>query len=392
MNDKRNISLTNISAPFQPPPPWLYHLPDNQRTSFTLCYSFLLGLSILCNVYIIAIVFRNRQMRSTMNYLIVNMACSDLAGSIACISTTLAFLHNKSFQWLAEGAFGNVLCKVTPFIRDVSITVSIVSMIVIGFDRFFAVVFPMSPTPRLLDIRFAIPMTWLIAIASFCVHLVTYKLVPEMPHVYVCVMIWPKNFDQIKSNTILYLFVLIPYFVLPFVIITVLYSAIACKIKKQILPGQQSEEMERMRRIRNLKIIKMALTIVMCFFACWFPYHIVTILIMFVWKGTLPPILVPYFTIIDEGTLMLSYVSFFINPLICLIFSSNFRRCLKSLFPFNLCGMNQVGIMDSSSRRNASFQPSRGTMGTSIAMNAIHPQQLENHTTRENTRKASLKT
>jgi len=375
MNDEQNLNFTNISNPFEPPfQDWLLFLPANQKTSFTLCYCILLVLSVLSNVYVIAIVFRNKQMRTTINYLIVNMAISDLVGSIAAISPTLAFLHNMSFQWMVGGRFGSALCKIASFTRDVSISVSIMSMVAIGFDRFFAVVFPMSVTPKILQIRVVIPVIWIISVASFSIDMIIFKLVPVVPKVYLCGLVWPKGLNEVQSSVSLCLVVVILFFFIPFIMNTSLYIAIAVKIKNRSLPGQNSLETERRRQRENNGVIKMAVTIVMCFFACWLPYHIMYLLEIFAWDHSLPPALERHYMVLSEATVMLSYVSFFTNPFICLIFSSNFRKYLKHLFPFYFCFRNQVGVVENSLTRNHTIHTSRGRP-TLIGMNGIYASQ-----------------
>ncbi|KAK3753567.1 hypothetical protein QZH41_006125 [Actinostola sp. cb2023] len=355
--------------------------------AFIVSYSLVFILSVVGNAYIIAIVLRNKQMHSTINYLIANMASSDLAGSVAAISPILSYLKNMSYEWKVAGTMGSILCKAGPFIRDVSITVSILSMIAIGFDRFFAVIFPMNLVPRFLTIRIALPVIWFIAIATFSIHLVTFRLVPLLD-AHLCYMAWPDNLPD-KSSLIFFLAILILYFILPFVIITILYLAIAHTIKQQKIPGQQSTDIEKKRRKQNHGIIKMAFTIVACFFVCWFPYHTLLLLELFVWKRkeNIPAALLPFYGIFVESTIILSYVSFFINPFVCFFFSSKFRKYLRNLFPFNIFAVRRIGIMDSSSRRNdASFPQRQHT--TMLSMNIVHSQQDDDQLERIKSNKA----
>ena len=314
--------------------------PRSQRIAYLVSYSLVLLLSIVGNAYIIAIVLRNKEMHSTVNYLIVNMALSDIVGSIVSLSIGLSIFATLSTEWRVKGTLGNILCKAHPFLRDVCITVSILSNVAIALDRFFAVVFPMKPIPRFLKNRIVLPAIWLVATAGFAIYLYTMKLSPFLD-VFQCIMKWPANVDPNKAGNTLYLSIVVGGFIAPCFVITSLYLAIACSLKRG-QKRQQSADIEKRRRKENIAITKMLFTIAACFFACWFPSHILTFLGYFVWKGAIPAAIAPFYEVLEDCSTIFSYVSFFINPLICFTFNGNYRQYLKKTFPFNLCCGNRT--------------------------------------------------
>ena len=78
-------------------------------------------------------------MRKPINFLIANMAISDLLSSIFVIPPEIQMLYIDS--WLIGGPLGQALCKLTYFLTNVSTAVSIQSLVLIAVDRFGAVVY-----------------------------------------------------------------------------------------------------------------------------------------------------------------------------------------------------------------------------------------------------------
>ena len=86
-------------------------------------------------------------MRKHINFFIVNMAMSDVLYPILVIPMSIKELYID--YWLIGGPLGQVLCKLVFFLGDLSVSVSIQSLVLIAVDRFGAVVFPLrSPLIR----------------------------------------------------------------------------------------------------------------------------------------------------------------------------------------------------------------------------------------------------
>ena len=100
------------------------------------CYTVLMLLSFFGNAAVIAIVAKTRQMRTTTNYLIANMAVSDLLLSAFAVPREMTELFIGFQGWLFHGLFGAVLCKTVYFFQDISTAVSIQSIVVITLDRY----------------------------------------------------------------------------------------------------------------------------------------------------------------------------------------------------------------------------------------------------------------
>ena len=149
--------------------------PTATRIGETFAYCLLFLVSLIGNTFIAMIVFKKKTLRKPINFLIVNMAMSDLLLSIFLFPDHLVLLYTNS--WVIGGPLSQLLCKFTIYAPNVSFTVSVQSLVLIAVDRFGAVIFPLrSPLINSKRCRFYILATWIIAMAIWCPDLFAWKL------------------------------------------------------------------------------------------------------------------------------------------------------------------------------------------------------------------------
>ena len=295
--------------------------------------SLLLVVSLIGNLLIVLIVYKTPALRKPINMLIANMAMSDLLFPIFTFPVRLAYLHVG--RWLIGGNLGQALCKLHVFGIYISSLVSVQSLVLITVDRFGAVVVPLrSPLITIKQCPFFIVATWIIAMAVHSPYLVAQKLV-EYPGGMSCKTQWRETFGE-NANRNYILVVAIVFFYIPFVLLALLYSVILIKLKKQAHPGEPSANAEEQRTRRIRSVLKMAIAIVVAFFICWIPRFT---------SGMISVLSAPKssiscsFYLYDLITLFMALANCAINPIICLIFSSNYRQALKRLA--NCCNTGQ---------------------------------------------------
>ena len=116
-----------------------------KKSEKTFAYCVHIVVSVVGNTFIGIIVYRTKTMSKTINFLIVNMAMSDLLFPLILFPRIVITLYLDS--WPIGGPLGQALCKLVNFLADVSNAVSIQSMVLIAVDRFGAVVHPLrSPS------------------------------------------------------------------------------------------------------------------------------------------------------------------------------------------------------------------------------------------------------
>ena len=101
--------------------------------SETLWFSGIVG-----NALVILVVATNQQMRNTTNVLILNLALADLLFIVLCVPFTATDYS------LNHWPFGLIWCQAVQYLIYVTSYVSIYTLIMMSFDRFLAVVFPVS--------------------------------------------------------------------------------------------------------------------------------------------------------------------------------------------------------------------------------------------------------
>ena len=296
----------------------------------TVTYCLIIIVSLVANSLIVMIVYKTPNLKKLINYFIANMASSDLLYPIFTIPWTLSHLHTNSF--LIGGHLGQALCKLVPFFSNVSFTVSIKNLILIAVDRFGAVVFPLrSPLIRSKLCPFYILATWIVALAVNSPDLFTYELV-EDPEGTWCVTKWKKAFGESSSYASFVLAYYILFIYIPVPLLVILYSIIVIKLKTQAHPGEQSANTQQQRDRRNRNVLQMSIATVTVFVFCYLPYSINFLIILY--QDTFTHFSCSFW-IYYEVTDYMGYAYCAINPVICFMFSSNYRKALKRLIKYS---------------------------------------------------------
>ena len=301
-----------------------YWDPTAKKVGVTFAYCLIFLVALVGNTVIGIIVYKTKTMRKPINFLIVNMAMSDLLIPIFWIPRDIQRLYINS--WLIGGPLGQALCKLIGFLPYASMAVSIQSLVLIAVDRFGAVVFPLrSPLISSKLCPFFIFATWIIAMAVFSPYLFALKLV-EYPRGLVCGLSWKEIFGESASLKHYYVS-LLTFNLIPLVLIAILYIIIYIKLKSQKTPGEQSANAGQQRQQRERNVLKMAIAIVLGFAVCWLPICIFWFLFLFA-----PDILSCGFLNFRIFANFMPPVNCAMNPCICFIFCKNYRTGLKNLF------------------------------------------------------------
>ena len=220
-----------------------------EKIGTIIAYCLIVLVSLAGNTVIAIIVYKTKTMRKPINFLIVNMAMSDLLIPLFVIPTDIGVLYTNSF--LIGGPLGQALCKLVTFLPLVSTVVSIQSLVLIAVDRFGAVVFPLrSPLISSKLWPFFILATWIIAMAAFSPYLFAFKLV-EYPGGLECRLRWKEAFGESSSYDHYGMPVLMIFYLISLVFIAILYIIIYIKLKSQKIPGEQSANAGQQRQQRK---------------------------------------------------------------------------------------------------------------------------------------------
>ena len=281
------------------------------RIGEIISYSLILVVSLIGNSLIGLIVYKTPNMRKPINYLITNMAMSDLLFPLF----TIPPLISVNDDWLISGPLGLALCKLCLYLPFVSYSVSGQSHILIAVDRFVAVVFPLrSPLIGRKWFPLIITATWIVALTLHTPMLVNGKVFYDdgMFCGYFLEEAWPS----VVASTYITI-----------VLLVILYSIILIKLKLQAPPGEQSTNVEKQRKRRNKNVLRMAIGIFLAFLFCYVPHttaRLILTLNFSVWFSC-------SFRLFTIFASLMFIANCAVNPFICLIFSSNYRQGLRKL-------------------------------------------------------------
>ncbi|XP_068686297.1 RYamide receptor-like [Montipora foliosa] len=299
----------------------IHRNPTAYKIGATFAYCLIFVVSLVGNSFIGIIVYKTKTLRKSIDIFIVNMAMSDLLIPFIVIPVEVVNLYR--YYWLKPGVLGNALCKLTNFSYEVSVIVSVLSLILIAVSRFKAVVFPLrSPLISLRQCPLLILATWIIATATNSPSLFAYVLEKREGRI-LCHFKWEETFGESLNLSLAYY---IAFFDFPMILLIMLYSIILIKLKLQKRPGQQSTAAEKQRQKQNRNVLKMAIAILLGLFLCRLPGTIIDRI-----ELNAGDVLPCGFFIYTDFLYFLSLLYCAVNPCICFVFSRNYRKGFKRL-------------------------------------------------------------
>ena len=299
----------------------------------TLAYSVILVFALCGNAVVVHVVLKNKLLRKTINCFVVNMAVSDLLIPLVVIPRKITeIITDSAFKWLVDGLLGELLCKFVFFAQDVSTAVSVLTLLFIAMNRFGAVVFPLQTSfiNSVCSRVVLLALSWVFALGLHAPYFYAFKLAPGPDGDQMCTMNWEPAFENIPTMKRYSTALLLVIFIIPFILLAVLYSFIWIHLKRQ---GSRMRQVsyDRARRQRtNRNVLKMAITIVISFALCWAPFNIYVFLVVFVWDWQPPFCFSKTFQFVAP---FMGYANSAINPCIYFIFVENYRTGLKRMLP-----------------------------------------------------------
>ena len=289
-------------------------------TLFIALMSVISMAAVIGNFLVTAAFCKSPSLRTSTNYYIVNMAVSDLLCS--CFNwplfATEGLLTRKQF---ITGPLAVVVCKLGMYFRGVSQVVSVLSLVLIAIDRYFAIVFPLKAT--LLSGKQAritlLLLTWIIPLATGTPY-IAYTGVVEVDGYTFCRTTLGK-----MVNAIFNLAGFVLFYCTPLILMIILYSRIVKTLK---MGKTMLDQINKKRQRQSQKITRIRVLMVVAFFVCWTPLCVYLSLKQFQ----------PNMFLQDSCQTMVAlffYVfpslSTAINPIILFSFSTNYRQALNNL-------------------------------------------------------------
>ena len=279
-------------------------------------YLFIMVSSLTGNVLIVAIFFRDKTLKTTVNYFIVNMCVSDLIFPIFFLPTRITLNEHKASLHVV-GLSPALLCKVIWISFGVSTLVSWLSMTMLAADRFRAIIYPMKPALfSKKKCQITIAVIWMFSIAILVYY--TTDVLRVNTSKGSC------NDFKWNSTSLSFLWIFLVLVCLSVAVVTLFYSRVAIFLHRQKNSLHLASEVVKKRAKRNRKIIAMLMIIVILFYVAWTPYCF-TMFLIFVFHVFLPCFYV-WFT---SFFLIMMYPV--INPIVYFVFNEKYRQGLKQI-------------------------------------------------------------
>ena len=275
-------------------------------------------------------------MKTITNYLIANMAVSDILITVLAVPRQVTEILLGPRRWLIDGLLGSVLCKSVHFFQDITIGVSILSLSAIAIDSYRGIVFPLRKQfrkPAKLC-KITIPAIWLISIGLQAIYFYIFSIVTDDNKTY-CTVNWAPEFDQKKSQEAYFIVIFVFLIATPACVVTLLYSAIILNLRRsRHSRGKSSSRYMMSERLReDKKVVRMIIAILVAFIVCVMPINVYAILYYFVWDWKIPCGMENF----GFSAFFILYSNASINPCIYFTLNDKYRQgCLNNLKAFSL--------------------------------------------------------
>ncbi|XP_068200492.1 uncharacterized protein [Palaemon carinicauda] len=314
---------------------------------------FLMFVGVTGNVLVPIVVMRTRELRSSTNLLLVNLAAADLLVLLVSLPTALTELHSRPETWV----LGQHMCKLVPFVEYCVCHASVLTILVISFERYYyAICQPLRASYTCTKMRACtcILTIWAAAVVLSCPMLIlswhgfaNYK---DGSKVLVCITDMTTFWACLYINVVTAVF-----FFVPLVLLILLYLVIGRSLMQDSTSAAlQNHKIDLPNMKARKQVVVMLATVTIFFFISLFPFRVFTLWIVWNPKEVIEAAGVfKYYCMLYSARAML-FANSAVNPILYNLTSTKFREAFVKL----LCNDR---------RRQLSRQSTFNTTGTSMS-------------------------
>ena len=295
------------------------------KDGFIIAFTLSMVTNLFGNILVCLVVLAFRDMRSPFNFLLVNLAVSDM---MVGVFMSPRFVFSRTLNH-PRGTLGDDLCKI---LTGDSFTwtgalASGFTLVCIAAERYLAINYPYSYKKRLTakKLKYVIPLCWVFAIG---VNLPAFMYLKYDEKSGSCVPFWPTA-SFIKYHSVINGQI---FFVFPALIMGVLYSLLIRKLWLETTTLNTSVAQQAVLKYRRHST-KMVITVSLIYCICWFPNCFAYIYVAFTNKML--------FSEIHTASVLMVSLNSAINPIIYSLQSHRFRHHMAALL--KRCCRNKVG-------------------------------------------------
>lgn len=240
--------------------------------------------------------------------------------------------------WIS-GGLGSVTCKFVNFSGVLSIAATIITLVFISLDRYFAILHPFADVPVIRNTKLVTSVIWISSSLYFSLYLVLFDSVPtDDGSRWECKMVWnylsadrSKQFEVARAY---FMTTFVVLYLIPLAIIAGFYILIARRLWSREIPGVTTAHQKRQNESSKRKVLRMLIIVVVTFALCWLPTHIMHLMAYF-FTGTFNALLA--FRHVETSFYFLSHANSAINPCLYIFLNQRFNREFKNILRCCFC-------------------------------------------------------
>ncbi|XP_035705776.1 thyrotropin-releasing hormone receptor [Folsomia candida] len=301
-------------------------LPYGLRVICIISLFLIFTIGAIGNLMVIVVIGWSRDMRTSTNIFLVNLSIADMLVLIVCAPTFLIEVTHHPDRWI----LGYHLCKFIPLLEAVVANASVLTVLSLCFERYYAICRPLRANyictkSRAVCISVA---AWVFAsfITSPMIFMTSYSEgVNERDQWTARCDVMAGSFwaDFYTISTIILLFMV------PCVILLVTYGVIANRLRSSENDHPSCNVKNENHKARK-QVVVMLFCITILFFIFLIPFRILTLFVLLADTEVLGNHIEAYNYFLYSSRIML-YLNSCCNPILYNLFSSKFRSSFLRL-------------------------------------------------------------
>ncbi|KAL6736860.1 hypothetical protein Aduo_007163 [Ancylostoma duodenale] len=316
-------------------------LSGNILIPTVIIYSMIFVIGIVGNICTCLVIIRNKSMHTHTNFYGFSLAVSDLLVLFLGLPMELHTVVDLAYPYV----FDEWICKGRAYLIEFTSYASILVICSFTVERWLAICHPLRSrsSSKISRAYITIIVMWAVsAVAALPVgYIVKINRLPlpswamdqpwtgkvsddykTVKNTEFCAM--DLGQQQLQKHLIYFAF--LAFFLVPALLITIMYSQIATRIASTDTLLCVNKKEARTKSTQNM--IKMLVSVVVSFFICWLPFHIQRLLSLFIsyHEGNVSPAVETLSTLVFYISGCCYYSNSATNPILYNVFSEKYRK------------------------------------------------------------------